>query len=496
MICCTSPKKTGGMLAGFVLSAGLIFMGLVPAGLSPAFARPGPDSFADLAEKVTPAVVNISATQVVEDKKLEMPKLPPGSQLDDMFEEFLKRHRQQNGEGHPRRSSSLGSGFVIDASGIVVTNNHVIDGANEIEVIFTDGTKLKAELIGKDAKVDVAVLRVKPVKPLAAVKFADSDKSRVGDWVLAVGNPFALGGTVTAGIISATRRNIDSGPYDNYIQTDAAINKGNSGGPLFDLEGEVIGINTAILSPSGGSIGIGFATPANTAGPVIEQLIKFGETRRGWLGVRIQNVDDTIAESLGIGKARGALVSGVDDKGPSVGAGFKPGDVIVSFDGKPVANARELPKIVAQTAVGKEVDVLVIRDGKEQTRKVTLGRLEEVKAPKEKPAVAGKPLEAAPKVHVFGLDLAPLDEAVRGKFQIRDSVKAGVAIVKVDPDSPAAEQHIAPGEVIVEFNRQPVASPEDVERQAKALKSEGRKSALLLVANAQGQARFVALSLN
>ncbi len=320
----------------------------------------------------------------------------------------------------------------------------------------------------------------------------------MGDWVLAVGNPFALGGTVTAGIISATRRNIESGPYDNYIQTDAAINKGNSGGPLFDLDGEVIGINTAILSPSGGSIGIGFATPSNTAGPVIEQLIKFGETRRGWLGVRIQNVDDSIAESLGIGKARGALVSGVDEKGPSAGAGFKPGDVIISFDGKPVANARELPKIVAQTTVGKQVDVVVIRDGKEQTKKVTLGRLEdgEAKTAREKPAVAEKPAEPAVKLHVFGLDLSPLDETVRGKFQIKDSVKAGVAIVKVDPESNAAEQHLAPGDVIVEVNRQPVASPEEVDKQAKALKAEGRKSALLLVANAQGQARFVALSLN
>jgi serine protease Do len=490
-----SDKAPAGrrLLAGIVLSAGLVL-----GGLAPAFAHAAPDGFADLAEKVTPAVVNISATQVVEDKKVDAPKLPPGSQLDDMFEEYLKRHRQQNGEGHSHRSSSLGSGFVIDSSGIVVTNNHVIDGANEIEVIFTDGSKLKAEIVGKDAKVDVAVLRVKPGKPLAAVKFADSDKSRVGDWVIAVGNPFALGGTVTAGIISATRRNIESGPYDNYIQTDAAINKGNSGGPLFNLDGEVVGINTAILSPSGGSIGIGFATPANTAGPVIDQLLKFGETRRGWLGVRIQNVDDSIAESLGIGKARGALVSGVDEKGPSAGAGFKPGDVIIAFDGKPVANARELPKIVAQTQVGRDVEVTIIRDGKEQTKKVTLGRLEDVeaKAAKEKPAVAEKPAEPAPKLRVLGLELAPLDSEARTKFQIKDSVKAGAVIGKVDPDSPAAEQHLAPGDVIVEVNRQPVAAPEDVETQTKALKAEGRKSALLLVANAQGQARFVALSLN
>jgi serine protease Do len=478
-----------GVIAGIAMSAALVL-----GGISPVFARGAPESFADLAEKVTPAVVNISATQVVEDKKLAAPKPPPGSQLDDMFEEFLKRHRQ-NGENHARRSSSLGSGFVIDPSGVIVTNNHVIDGANEVEVIFTDGTKLKAEIVGKDSKVDIAVLRVKPAKPLAAVKFGDSDKMRVGDWVIAVGNPFALGGTVTAGIVSATRRNIESGPYDNYIQTDAAINKGNSGGPLFNLDGEVIGVNTAILSPSGGSVGIGFATPAGTVGPVIEQLLKFGETRRGWLGVRIQDVDESIAESLGLGKARGALVSGVDEKGPSAGAGFKPGDVIVTFDGKPVANAHELPKIVATSPVGKPVDVVVVRDGKEMTKKVTLGRLEDNDAKLAKAAEDEKPALPLPVTHAQGLDLLPLDDEARVKFQIKDSVKSGVVIGKVDPASAAAEQHLAPGDVIVEVNRQPVTAPEEVMAKTKALKVEGRKTALLLLANPQGQARFIALTL-
>ncbi len=347
-------------------------------------ARSAPESFADLAEEVTGAVVNISASTTVETRNRTLPQLPPGTPFEDLFEEFFNRRGQGNGNGggesapqRQRRSNSLGSGFVIDPSGIVVTNNHVIGDANDISVIFPDGTRLKAEIIGKDSKVDLAVLKVKSDKPLKAVKFGDSDRLRPGDWVMAIGNPFGLGGSVTAGIVSARGRNIESGPYDNYIQTDTAINKGNSGGPLFNMDGEVIGINTAILSPTGGSVGIGFAVPASTAVPVIEQLREFGETRRGWLGVRIQNVDDATAEALELGAARGALIAGVDDKGPAKPAGLDVGDVIVKFDGKEVKESRDLPRIVASTPVGKAVDVVIVRKGQELTKQVTLGRLED-----------------------------------------------------------------------------------------------------------------------
>jgi serine protease Do len=472
-------------------------------------ARSAPESFADLADNVSSAVVNISAAQTVDDKRAGMPNLPPGTPFDDLFEEFFRRRQGQGGgaeEGQrptprqpqARRSSSLGSGFVIDSAGIVITNNHVIADANDITVIFTDGQKLKAEVIGKDAKVDIAVLRVKPDKPLKAVKFGDSEKMRVGQWVMAVGNPFGLGGTVTAGIVSARNRNIDSGPYDNYLQTDASINKGNSGGPLFNMDGEVIGVNTAILSPSGGSVGIGFATPAATVEPIIAQLMQFGETRRGWLGVRIQNVDDAIAESLKLGAVRGALIAVVDEKGPGKPAGLKAGDVILTFDGKEVKESRDLPKLVAAAPVGKEVDIVVMRDGKQTPLKVTLGRLEdgEKQASLDKKSMTDESRPGRSVVQkALGMEFASLDPDVRKKFSIKESVK-GVVVTSVDANSPASDKRIVPGDTIVEINQEPVAKPADIAARTKALKDQGRKSALLLVANAAGDVRFVALNLD
>jgi len=402
----------------------------VSAFSAPALAR-GPDAIAEVAETVIDAVVNISTSQTIDSKVGPMPQLPPGSPFEEFFDEFFKNRRGQgdnpNREHTPRRVNSLGSGFILDASGIVVTNNHVISDADEINVILNDGTKLKAEIIGRDQKTDIALLRVKPDKPLKAVKFGDSEKLRLGEWVIAIGNPFSLGGTVTAGIVSARNRDINSGPYDNYIQTDAAINRGNSGGPLFNLEGEVIGVNTAIISPSGGSIGIGFAVPSKTAMPVIEQLRQFGETRRGWLGVRIQQVTDEIAESLGMKQARGALVAGVDDKGPAKPAGIEPGDVIVKFDGHEIKEMRDLPRVVADTPVGKDVQVSIVRKGKEDTKTVRLGRLEDGE---KKAALAkneGTPEEKSVVKKTLGLDLSNLTDDLRKRYKIKDSVK-GVSL--------------------------------------------------------------------
>jgi serine protease Do len=467
----------------------------------------GPASVADLAEGLLDSVVNISTSQTVKGTEgpgaVPMPQLPEGSPFQDFFDDFFKDRGGPGGPGGgSQKVQSLGSGFVVDAEeGIVVTNNHVIADADEIEVNFPDGSKLKAELVGKDTKTDIAVLKVDPkLKKLKAVKFGDSNAMRIGDWVMAIGNPFGLGGTVTVGIISARNRDINAGPYDDFIQTDAAINRGNSGGPLFNMHGEVVGINTAIISPSGGSIGIGFSIPSQLALGVVEQLREFGETRRGWLGVRIQPVTDEIAESLGMTTAKGALVAGVIKGGPVDNGTVLPGDVIIKFDGKDVKDMRDLPRVVAESPVGKAVDVVIVRKGVEQTVKVTLGRLEDGEKLAE--SAEGKPDAGAPEqeedvstASVLGMTIAELNEEARKKFQISADV-SGVVVTEVGANSAAAERGIQPGEVITEIAQESVSSPKDVMDRIAALKEQGRKNALLMLASKTGELRFVTIRMD
>lgn len=457
----------------------------------------GPASVADLAEGLMAAVVNISTSQKVADRggrnNLPIPKVPEGSPFQEFFDDLFPRGEGENGNRgqSPRTRSSLGSGFVLDASGIIITNNHVIADADEIEVNFSDGSKLDAELVGTDPKTDIAVLRVKPTTPLTAVSFGDSDKARIGDWVMAIGNPFGLGGTVTLGIVSAVGRDISSGPYDNFIQTDASINRGNSGGPLFNMNGEVVGINTAIISPSGGSIGIGFSIPASLATKVVDQLVEFGETRRGWLGVQIQTVTDEIAESLGLEEASGALVSGVVKDGPAEKSGVLSGDIILEFDGKTVEQMRDLPIIVADTAVEKEVDVLVLRKGKKQTIGVTLGRLEDGEKKLASLSTGKDPEDDKPVTKsLLGLQLSEIDAKTREEAKISEDLK-GLFITDVEGGSAAQDKGIQKGEVIVQIGQEPVETLDDAEKQIASLKEQGRKNALLMVASPTGDIRFV-----
>ncbi len=461
----------------------------------------GPQSVADLAEPLLAAVVNISTSQTVKNSKNGSPRprlgVPEGSPFQDFFDEFFNRQQEKNGnkpKSRPRKVQSLGSGFVIDASGIVITNNHVIADADEITVNFTDGTKLVAELVGTDKKTDIAVLRVKPAKPLTYVRLGDSRKARIGDWVMAIGNPFGLGGTVTLGIVSAIGRDIRSGPYDNFIQTDASINKGNSGGPLFNMDGEVIGINTAIISPSGGSIGIGFSTPSYLATNVISQLREFGETRRGWLGVRIQPVTDDIGESLGMSEAKGALIAGVTRGGPAEKSGVLPGDVILKFGDRDIPKMRDLPRIVAESPVGEAVDVVVLRKGKEVTIQVTLGRLEDTEISTNTSALVdsedGKKNDATQSV--LGITVGELDEAARKKYEVGKDV-GGVIVTAVEPDSLAAEKGLKIGDVIAEVGQESVLKPADLKARIETLKKEGRKNALLLIASKNGDLRFAVI---
>ena len=481
--------------AAMALVAGCLVV--LPAGAGQPTAA-GPASVADLAESLQDAVVNIATSQTVAaDKAIPLPQAPQGSPLQEFFDEYFKNRGGKPGGsgGAPRKVQSLGSGFVIDAEGFIVTNNHVIDGADEIIANFADGSKLKAELVGRDQKTDVALLKVKPPKPLKAVKFGDSDKARVGDWVMAIGNPFGFGGSVTVGIVSARNRDIHSGPYDNFIQTDAAINKGNSGGPLFDMYGDVVGINTAIVSPTGGSIGIGFAIPSKTASSVVDQLKQFGETRRGWIGVRIQAVTDDIAESMGLKEPKGALVAGITEKGPAEKAGIQAGDVIVKFDGRDVPSVRELPRMVADTSIGKQVPIVVMRKGKEIALTIALGRLEEgeKQAANETAGKNGGAAPAAATAKVSGLTLAPLDASTRARFKIKDAVTRGVVVVDVAQDSSAAGKRVQPGDVILEVAQEEVSTVDDVAKRFTKAKSDGKKLLLVLIGSVEGEMRFVTL---
>ncbi|MCB1784333.1 MAG: DegQ family serine endoprotease [Alphaproteobacteria bacterium] len=458
-------------------------------------ASPPVPSFADLAEELLPSVVNVSTTQKVDvpEDFPEIPQFPEGSPYQDFFDEFM----QKRGRNLPMAPvTSLGSGFVVDAeNGYIVTNNHVVSEAEEVRVTFHDDVTVPAEIIGRDEKTDIAVLKidVKKDMKISATTYGDSDKMRVGDWILAIGNPFGLGGTVTTGIISARARDINSGPYDDFLQTDASINRGNSGGPMFNMNGDLIGINTAIFSPSGGSVGIGFAIPSNLAKPVINQIIKYGHTRRGWLGVRIQTVTDEIAESLGLEKAEGALVASVTEEGPAEKAGIESGDVILSINGQKITEMRMLPRIVAETDIGAMADVVYWRDGKTHTVKAEVGELEKAEEDgliAKGPKSDGGGLEIAP----VGLVLKKLTPETRSEFNLPPTI-SGVVVSEVKNLSEAAKKGISEGDVIIEINQQPVTEPEAIEEVIQKALKNNRKSILLLV-NSNGDVQFIALRLD
>jgi len=471
--------------------------GLLPAmglglalALTPALhveARGAPESFADLAELVSPSVVNITTSALVAAASDGAPMVPPGSP----FEEFFKDFMDENGQGgnEPQRSEALGSGFVISADGFIVTNNHVIEGADQIEIEFFGGNRLEAKLVGADAKTDIALLKVESPEPLPFVAFGNSDTMRVGDWVMAMGNPLGQGFSVSAGIVSARGREL-SGTYDDFLQTDAAINKGNSGGPLFNMDGQVVGVNTAILSPTGGSIGIGFSMASNVVTKVVDQLKEFGETRRGWLGVRIQDVTPDVAEAMGLTAATGALITDVPD-GPAKDAGLLAGDVILSFNGAEIKDVRDLTRNVADSPIGEDVPVVVLRSGAEETVQVKLGRREEAEAETQPAAVQQTPEEPT-QTEVLGVTVVPVDDTVAQSLKL-PAGSQGLAVTHVDPSSEAASKGVAPGDVIVEAGQQKVVQLSDLEDRITEAKDAGRKSILLLIRR-EGDPRFVALS--
>ncbi|MBV9332080.1 MAG: Do family serine endopeptidase [Alphaproteobacteria bacterium] len=448
--------------------------------------RGAPASFADLSAQLLPTVVNIATTQTLKaGPQAALPNLPPGSPLEDLFKDLLGPKPNA-----PRHVTSLGSGFIIDPTGYIVTNNHVIEDSDNVTATLNDGEILPAKIVGRDIKTDLALLKVTPRKPMAFAHFGDSESARIGDWVIAIGNPFGLGSTVTAGIVSARNRIINAGDYDDFIQTDAPINRGNSGGPLFDMSGNVIGINSAIFSPSGGSVGIGFAIPSNLAREVIAQLRQFGAPRRGWVGLRIQQVTEDIAEGLGLPTASGALVAEVTPNGPAAKAGIVDGDLITSFDGRTIGDSRAVPRIVASTPVGKTVAVDVLRKGHKLTVHLTVQRLEEGSPAPLKPGAATPAPKS--KLSALGLSLGLLDAGARQQFRLKANVQ-GVLVTDVAPDSPAANS-LKPGDVIVEIRKQPVRTPDDVSRHLEADARSGRKVEVMLV-NRSGELSYVALRL-
>ncbi len=480
-----SDFQVSNAVRGLWLAA--LAIGLVLAQAIAASARP--DSFADLADSVSPAVVNITTTTMVARGTGPGAIVPEGSPFEDFFKEFQDRNNQGD---RPRRSSALGSGFVISEDGFIVTNNHVIDGADEIIIEFFSGEELEAKLVGTDKKTDIALLKVESEEPLAFVPFGNSDIARVGDWVMAVGNPLGQGFSVSAGIVSQRNRALQ-GAYDDYIQTDAAINRGNSGGPLFNMDGEVVGVNTAILSPNGGSIGIGFSMASNVVVRVIDQLREFGETRRGWLGVRIQDVTEDVAEAIGLEKTAGAMVTDVPE-GPAKEAGMLAGDVIMSFDGVDVEDTRGLVRQVGNSDVGKTVRIVVFREGKTQTLKVTLARREEAEG--AVPAVQteeGAEEEGPATTEMFGLTLSAISDELRAQLELSDDA-TGLVVTDVSEASDAFEKGVRAGDVITEAGQQKVSSASDLKKQVEQAKEAGRKSLLLLVRRS-GEPRFVAISL-
>jgi serine protease Do len=449
-------------------------------------------SFADLAEKASPAVVNIATTQTVkqqQDWRSQMPQFPPGSPFEQFFKDYFENQYQN---APAKRGIALGSGFVISADGFIVTNNHVVQDAENIKVILNDQTKLDATLVGRDEKTDLALLKVKAPNALPTLSWGDSDHARVGDPVMAIGNPFGLGGTVTAGIISARARDIQAGPYDDFIQTDASINQGNSGGPLLNAEGQVVGINSAIFSPSGGSVGIGFSIPANMARPVIEQLRTKGKTERGWLGVRIQDITPELAESLSMKNTDGVLIAGVNEKSPAAKAGIEDGDVITRYDGHDLKVSKDLPRLVANTPVGKTVTLEYLRDGSPRTTQVNIERLEDADTGENDPKTKSKQGSQS-NVVLYGMHLAALTDQNRQTYQIPESVR-GVLVSRVEASSELYQAGIRQGTVILSISRDPVTTPEQVITLVETLKKRGSRSLLMQMRLPDGAQLFVALN--